>query len=68
MLRSIEEFYGTQHGSTTIPSHEKSVYETAQQEFSASKYKENLKTEAAVIFKMTMENLKTQETVYRLEK
>src|SRR5699024_1119849 len=28
----------------------------------------NLKTEAAVIFKMTMENLKTQETVYRLEK
>ena len=68
MLRSIEEFYGTQHGSATIPSHEKSVYETAQQEFSASKYKENLKTEAAVIFKMTMENLKTQETVYLLEK
>ncbi|MGG5307762.1 hypothetical protein IGK38_002431 [Enterococcus pernyi] len=68
MLRSIEEFYGTQYRSATIPSYEKSVYETAQQEFSASKYKENLKTEAAVIFKMTMQNLKTQETVYRLEK
>ncbi|MGM0109226.1 hypothetical protein [Enterococcus sp. AZ172] len=68
MLRSIEEFYGTQHATVTIPDAERFVYDTAEKEFSVSSYRDKLQTQATVIFKMTMDILKTQETVYRLEK
>lgn len=68
MPRSIEEYYGTKHTSSSIPNHEQSVYDTAVLEFSNSKYMDILTTEARVVFKMTQENLNTLENVYNLQK
>lgn len=68
MARFIEEFYGTSYGSDTIPSHEQAVYDIAKKEFSPHKFKDILQTEAKVIFDITLNNLKTEETIHRLKK